>query len=348
MSEAISCLTQKGHEITPHEEESALAAILLHDIGHGPFSHALEHSIVENIRHEEISLQFLEALNDQFRGRLSTAIDIFNGTYHKKFLHQLVSGQLDMDRLDYLHRDSFYCGVAEGTVNTDRIIKMLNVSDDRIVVDAKGIYSLEKFIIARRLMYWQVYLHKTVISAESLLIRILRRAREVFAGGRELFCSPALNYFLRAPVGKDDFLRSQLVLKNFASIDDFDIFTAIKVWSDDSDYVLSTLCHALANRMLYRIEIQKNPFDDSYVDSIRERLFDDKRVTNKNIDYFLFQDKTSSYAYDPLDERIEILLKSGVAIDFTEASEEFDITVLTRPVVKHILGYPKFIKPVDN
>jgi hypothetical protein len=348
MSEAISCLIQKGHNIHPHEEESALAAILLHDIGHGPFSHALENSIVENIHHEEISLQFIKRLDEQFQGRLSTAIEIFTGTYPKKFLHQLVSGQLDMDRLDYLHRDSFYCGVAEGTVNTDRILKMLNVSHDRIVVDAKGIYSLEKFIVARRLMYWQVYLHKTVIAAESLLIRILRRAREIFLEGGELFCSPPLKYFLKATMKKDQFLQNPEALENFSRIDDFDIFTAIKVWSLDNDFILSALCQALVNRLLFRIEIQKQPFDENYVHSIRERLLKERNINEKNIDYFLFQDKTSSYVYDPFDEQIEILLKSGKVMDFAEASEEFDITVLTRPVIKHILGYPKFIRHVDN
>jgi HD superfamily phosphohydrolase len=348
MSEAINCLTEKGHEISLQEKESVLAAILLHDIGHGPFSHALEHSIVENVFHEEISLHFMKSLNEQFGGQLTRAIEIFTNTYPKKFLHQLVSGQLDMDRLDYLHRDSFYCGVAEGTVNTDRIIKMLNISNDRIVVDAKGIYSLEKFIIARRLMYWQVYLHKAVIAAESLLIRILRRAREIFLNGGKLFCSPSVEFFLKAPVSPEDFNHNPDVLSHFSRIDDFDIFTAIKVWSTDKDPVLSTLCLALVNRLLYRIELQNKPFHENYIGKIKEKVSKEMAITEEWIDYFVFTDKTSSYAYDPFDESIGILLKSGKVIEFTEATEEFDLTVLTRPVVKHILAYPKKIGFVDN
>lgn len=348
MSEALACLQDKGHDIPEHEKESVMVAILLHDIGHGPFSHALEHSIVENIRHEEISLQFFKALDRQFDGRLGTAIKIFNGTYHKRFLHQLVSGQLDMDRLDYLQRDSVYCGVAEGTVNTDRIIKMLNISNDNIVVEAKGIYSLEKFIIARRLMYWQVYLHKTVISAESLLIRILRRAREIFLSGRELFCSPSVGFFLKTPVGREEFLDDPGILLHFSRIDDFDIFTAIKVWAEDKDPVLSELCRSLANRILYRIELQKDPFDPRRVAKIREKVLRELNIPEDKLDYFVFTDKTSSYAYDPMYENIQVLLKNGRVIDFAEASEEFDLTVLTKPVVKNILGYPKKTGNVDN
>jgi hypothetical protein len=253
-----------------------------------------------------------------------------------------------MDRLDYLHRDSFYCGVAEGTVNTDRIIKMLNISGDRIVVDAKGIYSLEKFIIARRLMYWQVYLHKTVISAESLLIRILRRARELFLEGEKLFCSPSVEYFLKAPIGKEMFYQDPEVLQHFSRIDDFDIFTAIKVWASHKDPILSTLCESLVNRMLYRIEIQKQPFDKAYVENIKQKVKAKMLIDESQAEYFVFLDKTSSYAYDPLDDSIGVLLKSGQVIDFMQASEEFDLTVLTRPVVKHILGYPKEKGLVDN
>lgn len=348
MSEAMACLSDKGHDITEHEKESVMIAILLHDIGHGPFSHALEHSIVENIQHEEISLQFLKKLNEEFDGRLSTAIEIFTGTYHKSFLHQLVSGQLDMDRLDYLQRDSFYCGVAEGTVNTDRIIKMLNISNGQIVIEAKGIYSVEKFVVARRLMYWQVYLHKTVIAAESLLIRILRRAREIFLSGRRLFCSPSLEYFLKTDVDRSQFLDDPEVLKHFSRIDDFDIFTAIKVWSDDADPVLAKLCYSLANRLLYRIEMQKEPFPKEYLEKVRTRTLDQLEINESQLDFFFFEDTTSSYAYDPFDERINVLLKNGTVIDFTQASEEFDLTVLTTPVVKHILGYPKIAGLVDN
>ncbi len=348
MSEAISALKLKGHDITDHETESVMIAILLHDIGHGPFSHALEHSIVENIHHEEISLQFFNALNEQYEGRLDTAISIFTNSYPKTFLHQLVSGQLDMDRLDYLQRDSFYCGVAEGTVNTDRIIKMLNIHEGNIVVDSKGIYSLEKFIVARRLMYWQVYLHKTVIAAESLLIRILRRAREIYMNGGKLFCSPSLEFFLRAAVGKDEFIANPEILKHFSRIDDFDVFTAIKVWSQHEDKILSELCRSLANRVLFRIEMQKEPFPGEYVEMIRQNVVTGMGLEENQSGYFVFTDQTSSYAYDPFGETIGILLKDGRVVDFTQASEEFELTVLTRPVTKHLLGYPKKFFTVDN
>lgn len=348
MSVALALLSEKGHDISDHEKESALIAILLHDIGHGPFSHALEHSIVENIHHEEISLQFLRALNEQFDGQLETAIRIFTNKHPKSFLHQMVSGQLDMDRLDYLHRDSFYCGVAEGTINTDRIIKMMNIRNDRIVVEAKGIYSLEKFIVARRLMYWQVYLHKTVIAAESLLIRILRRAREVYMSGRNLFCSPSVEFFLKGPLGKQEFLENSDALMHFSRIDDFDIFTAIKVWTDDRDPILSELCRSLVHRKLYRIEMQKSPFAEEYVNGIRKGVLSMMSLPGELAGYFVFTDTTSSYAYDPIEARIEVLLKNGRVIDFSEAMEEFDLTVLTRPVTKHILGYPKKFIPVDN
>jgi uncharacterized protein len=348
MSLAMASLREKGHDISDHECESVLAAILLHDLGHGPFSHALEHSIVESIHHEEISLRFIEDLDKQSGGKLSTAKKIFNNTYHKTFLHQLVSGQLDMDRLDYLQRDSFFCGVTEGTVSTDRIIKMLNINGGQLVVEAKGIYSLEKFVIARKLMYWQVYLHKTVISAEYILISILRRARELFLGGRKLFCSPALAFFMERPIGKEDFLHNPEVLSRFAQLDDFDIFSAIKVWSGDEDPVLAELCRCLVNRILFRIEMQKEPFDSAYVDKIKSEVMKGLSVSPDHLDYFVVTDSTSNYTYDPVDETIRIMLKNGRVIDFTEASEEFDLTVLTRPVTKYILGYPKRFMLVDN
>jgi uncharacterized protein len=348
MSEAMASLREKGHDISDHECESVLAAILLHDIGHGPFSHALEHSVVQGIRHEEISLRFIDDLNEQLGHQLSTAKKIFSNTYHKTFLHQLVSGQLDMDRLDYLQRDSFFCGVTEGTVSTDRIIKMLNINNGQLVVEAKGIYSLEKFVIARKLMYWQVYLHKAVISAEYILIRILRRARELILGGKKLFCSPALAFFLEKPIGREAFLHDPEVLSHFARLDDFDIFSAIKVWTGDEDPVLSELCRCLVNRILFRIEMQKEPFDPAYVEKIKSEVIRELSVAPEHLDYFVVSDSTSSYTYDPVDETIRILLKNGRVIDFTEASEEFDLTVLTRPVTKNILGYPKRIRPVDN
>lgn len=348
MSLALASLREKGHDISRHEWESALAAILLHDVGHGPFSHALEHSVVSGIRHEEISLHLINAMDAEFGGMLSTARKIFSNTYHKTFLHQLVSGQLDMDRLDYLQRDSFFCGVTEGTVSTDRIIKMLNISNGQIVVEAKGIYSLEKFIIARKLMYWQVYLHKTVISAEYILIRILKRARELALSGRNLHASPALTFFLENNVSGAEFEGNREAMLHFSRLDDFDIFSAVKVWAGHEDAVLSYLCNCLVNRVLFRIEMQKEPFSPEYIAKIRKETGRIMDLPEGLTDYFVVSDSTSSYTYDPVDETIRILLKNGRVIDFTEASEEFDLTVLTRPVTKYILGYPKNIQAVDN
>ena len=256
MEIAINDIRSKGHEITPEESEAVIIAILLHDIGHGPFSHALEYAIIENFNHEQISFLMMKELNRQFDNRLSLAIKIFQNKYHKKFLHQLVSGQLDMDRLDYLNRDSFFTGVSEGVIGTDRIIKMLNVVDDQLVVEAKGIYSIEKFLIARRLMYWQVYLHKTVLSAENLLVNILKRAKKLASEGHELFATPALHYFLYNKIKMDDLNHTDStreILNNFSKLDDNDIVVSTKVWADHKDKVLSKLCSHLTNRLLFKI-----------------------------------------------------------------------------------------------
>ena len=251
MGEAIQQLREAGHEITTQEAEAVRACILLHDIGHGPFSHTLEHSIVQHISHEQISLRMMKRMNDEYDGKLTLALEIFTNNYHKHFLHQLVSSQLDMDRLDYLSRDSFYCGVSEGIVGSARIIKMLNVHNDKLVVEAKGIYSIEKFLVARRLMYWQVYLHKTSTAAEIMLINILRRAKELSSRGVELFGPPALLYFLSREITFSDFDNSPEALDNFAMLDDSDILCAVKVWSNHTDLVLSTLCHDFSNRKLF-------------------------------------------------------------------------------------------------
>ena len=255
MGEAIAQLRQQGHEISHDEAEAARACILLHDIGHGPFSHALEHSLVSGISHEEISMLMMQRLNIEFEGHLNLALEIFKNTYAKKFLHQLVSGQLDMDRLDYLSRDSFFSGVSEGIIGAARIIKMLNLHNGELVVDIKGIYSIEKFLVARRLMYWQVYLHKTSVAAEKMLVNILKRAKELAAHGDVLFASPALHYFLYNDIDRNAFIHNKVSLENFAMLDDSDLICAFKVWISHKDIVLSTLCRDFINRRLFKVEI---------------------------------------------------------------------------------------------
>jgi HD superfamily phosphohydrolase len=349
MTEALGSLKSKGYNISKEETEAAELAILLHDVGHGPFSHALENSIVDGINHEEISLIVMEKLNAENNGRLSTAIEIFRNNYAKKFLHQLVSGQLDVDRLDYLKRDSFFCGVAEGIVSLDRIIKTLVVLEDNIGVEAKGIYSIEKFIISRRLMYWQVYLHKTVLSAEALLIRILGRAKELARNGTKLFATPPLAFFLENQVDRHTFHSDPAALENFSRIDDFDIFSAIKTWSEHNDYILSTLSRALVNRELFRVEMQSTPFSDEQIEKLRGLLLKEMpMISDEETGYFVFSDVTSNYSYDPFDNRISVLLKDGQVIDLPEASGLFDLTILTEPDVKYVLGYPKNLNVVEN
>jgi uncharacterized protein len=349
MTEAMESLRSRGHDISDSEVEAAEVAILLHDIGHGPFSHALENSIVEGVRHEDISLLFMERLNEEMGGRLSLAIDIFQNHYPRKFFHQLVSGQLDFDRLDYLKRDSFFCGVAEGIVSNDRIIKTLAVLGDNIGIEAKGLYSVEKFIIARRLMYWQVYLHKTVLSAEALLIRILRRAKELARSGNKLFATPPLAFFLENHIGKDIFEHDPAVLENFSRIDDFDIFSAIKTWSLHDDFILSTLSNSLVNRELFRVEMQTHPFPEDRFESLKTALLKQMpSLDPKEAGYFLFSDITSNYSYDPFDNRISVLLKDGSVIDLPEASGLFNLTILTEPDVKYVLGYPKKLTRVEK
>ena len=272
MTEALLVLKSKGVNITDEESEAAIIAILLHDIGHGPFSHALEHTIVKGISHEDISMMLMNELNITFKGKLTLAIKIFKGDYSKKYLHQLVSSQLDMDRLDYLKRDSFFTGVSEGVVSSDRIIKMLNVAKGELVIEAKGIYSVEKFLIARRLMYWQVYLHKTVLSAENLLVKILKRAKELSLSGTELFATPALSLFLKNNFNKKDFTSKKELLNQFVLLDDYDIMASVKVWTLSDDKILSLLCSSLIDRNLYKIELQNKKFNSSYIKTLQEKI----------------------------------------------------------------------------
>ncbi len=339
--QAVEILKSKGIEITNHEAESVCAAILLHDMGHGPFSHTLEGLIIEDVPHEEISLRFMELLNEQFDSKLTTAIDIFTNKYPKKFLHQLVSSQLDMDRLDYLRRDSFYSGVQEGTIGHDRIINMLNVVNDELVIEDKGIYSVEKFLIARRLMYWQVYLHKTVVAAEQLLIKIIERAKFLASQKEELFATPALHYFLFNKIDKKTFYNSNEAIENYALLDDDDIFTSIKVWCNHHDKILSTLCNMLRNRKLPKIVLQNTPFDKTTVESYKFMVADNLEITMDEANYFVYTDSVQNKAYSANNFHINILFKNGQVLDIADASDQYNIDSLTKLVTKYFLCFVK-------
>ena len=341
MGEAIEVLRSKGNEITEAEAQAVYAAILLHDIGHGPFSHALENCIVHDISHEDISNLFMERLNIEFDGKLQLAIDIFKNKYHKKFLHQLVSSQLDVDRLDYLKRDSFFTGVSEGVISTERIIKMMDVADDQLVIEAKGIYSIEKFIIARRLMYWQVYLHKTVLAAEYLLVKILKRAKYLAENGHELFATPAFKEFLYNNYNRKDFESKPELLDKFAQLDDFDIYASVKVWCDEKDTVLSLLCRNMINRHLFSVELQNGKFDNKKIEKLKQNVLEKLGLTKGEENYFVFTDKVENNAYDPSNLKINILFKDGRIADIAEASDQLNISVLSQTVTKYFLCYPK-------
>ncbi len=338
---AMDTLKAKGHPISDLEEKATVMAILMHDIGHGPFSHALESTLVENLHHEQLSLMFMQKLKKLQPETIELAIEIFCNTYSKKFLHQLVSGQLDMDRLDYLNRDSFFTGVSEGVVSSDRIIKTLNVSDDNLVTDEKGIYSLEKFIIARRLMYWQVYLHKTVISAEKLLIAILQRAREIALDGQQVFATPPLKKFLTTRIFFNDFTQNPQLLDEFALLDDFDIFSSIKVWCAHPDKILSVLCQKLVYRRLFKVELQKQPFTQAYVDQISQQVCQYYGLSQEESRYFVLRGVTENNAYDPGVGNIWIMQKDGSVSDIAEISDQLNIRVLSKPVKKYYICYPK-------
>jgi HD superfamily phosphohydrolase len=353
MGQAIGIIRSKGHEITPEEEEAVTIAILLHDIGHGPFSHALESSFIGNIKHEQVSEIIMNRLNREFNGQLNMAIEIFKGNYPKKFLTQLVSSQLDMDRLDYLKRDSFYTGVTEGVIGSDRIIKMLDIVDDELVVEAKGIYSIEKFLIARRLMYWQVYLHKSVLSAENLLVMILKRARELALKGVPLFATPALHYFLYNSF-PDSFLPENNIsgwdeiISNFTQLDDADILVSAKVWTSHEDKVLSILCRNFINRKLFKIKLQNFPFEEKEILNLRKIASSRFGVSLEDASYFVISESISNNTYSASDENIKILFKEGTTKDITEASDMLNLTVLSRVVKKYFLGYIKEIEIKPN
>jgi HD superfamily phosphohydrolase len=347
MSLAIETIKSKGQAISHEEEEAVMIAILLHDIGHGPFSHALEHTIVDWVSHEHITALLMNNLNREFDGKLTMALEIFNNRYPKTFLHQLVSGQLDIDRLDYLNRDSFFTGVSEGVISFDRIIKMLDVVDDQLVVEEKGIYSIEKFLIARRLMYWQVYLHKTVIAAEQMLVKILERAKELSLDGRNLFASPCFAYFLKNSVSREEFRNDPGNLERFTKLDDNDIFTSIKVWADDEDLILSTLCNHLISRNLYKVEISNEPPPGEWINELAERVTDEFEVSDDDTSYFVFTDTIKNNAYHVGDGSINILMKNGSIQDITKASDNSNLEALAKTVQKYILCYVKEVRNVD-
>lgn len=345
MQKAVQVLRFKNVEISKEEEEALYIAILLHDIGHGPFSHAMEHSIVENVQHEDISLLFMNALNQEFKGELSLAIEIFKGNYHRKFLIQLISSQMDMDRMDYLKRDSFYSGVAEGNINSERLVQMMNVHNDLLVIEEKGIYSVEKFLVARRLMYWQCYLHKTSVGAEMILTKILKRAKELTLSGKQLPASNPLNYFLKHSVSKERF--NSEALMQFSLLDDTDIVTALKNWQFDSDPVLSQLSSAIVNRKLFRTLLVSKVDFNLKLAYYRELCKANLNVEDQDLDYFVFGGQLKNQTYDLAAEPIRIMTKSKEIIDVLEASDQYNLKALSEPVYKYFVCFPKIIDKIE-
>ena len=339
MQKAVQVLRFKGVEITKEEENGLYCAILLHDIGHGPFSHAMEHSIVESTSHEFISLQFMESLNKTFKGKLNTAIAIFKGQYDKRFLVQLVSSQLDMDRLDYLKRDSFYTGVAEGNINSERLISMLNVANGDLVVEEKAIYSVEKFLIARRFMYWQGYLHKTGIVAEQLLIRVLKRAKEILKEEHLKSCSEPLQFFLENKIESENF--NEKVLNTFALLDDVDILSAIKTWQKNDDFVLSELCQMILNRQLLKVKLKNKPIDKIREEKYLNKVIKQFSLSAHEASYFVFTGEIENKAYDQEKQHINIQKKNGKLMDVAKASDQLNIKALSNTVTKYYICYPK-------
>ncbi len=339
MQKAIEVLRFKQVSINKEEENALLIAILLHDIGHGPFSHAMEHSIVENVSHEQLSLLFMDELNREFNGQLSLAIQVFKGEYPRKFMLQLISSQLDMDRMDYLKRDSFYTGVAEGNINSDRLIQMLNVVDDVLVMEEKGIYSIEKFLMARRLMYWQAYLHKTSLVAELILTKILKRAKELSLKGTVLKSSDALAFFMTHKIELSHF--DAQVLHKFSELDDFDIISALKAWQTHDDFILSSLSKMIINRDLLKIKLSSDKFAPEFIDDLSQRLMQQSKLSAQEAQYFVFKGKIKNQAYNKSAEPIRILKKDKTIEDVVEASDQLNLKALSKPVTKYYVCYPK-------
>ncbi|MGO3812074.1 HD domain-containing protein [Mesonia sp.] len=339
MRKSLDVLRFKGVEISKDEEEALLIAILLHDIGHGPFSHAMEHSIVNGVSHEWISLQFMEKMNSDFNQSLTLAIQIFKGEYPRKFFKQLIASQLDVDRLDYLKRDSFYTGVAEGNINSERLIAMLNVVEDELVVEQKGIYSVEKFLVARRLMYWQVYLHKTSLGAEQLLIRVLKRAKYLSSTGVKLQASKALSYFLTHEITQENF--TEEILNQFSKLDDYDIVSAMKEWVEVEDFVLRNLCQMVIDRDLLKVKLKKKPISEKKKESYLKNIIEKYNISEEEASYFVFTGKVTNLAYNANLENINILHKNGKIKDVAKASDQLNLDALSKPVVKYYICYPK-------
>lgn len=341
MQKAVEVLRYKGVVISNEEEKALYISILLHDIGHGPFSHAMEHSIVENVNHEAISLLFMNKLNEEFEGKLTLAIQVFKGEYHRKFMLQLISSQLDMDRMDYLRRDSFYSGVAEGNINSDRLIQMMNVVDDVLVIEEKGIYSVEKFLMARRLMYWQAYLHKTSLVAENMLVRVLKRAKELSQKGIVLPCSEPLLYFMQHKVELNDF--DDAVLERFSQLDDTDIIAALKAWQNHNDFILTNLSKMIVNRDLLKIKLSSEKYTPEDVEDLKSKLTNFYRISQQEASYFIFKGKIKNQAYNKDVEPIKILKKDRTIEDVVEASDQLNLKALSKPVTKYFICFPKVL-----
>lgn len=339
MQKAVGVLRFKNVQISEEEENALYIAILLHDIGHGPFSHAMEHSIVEDVHHEEISLLFMHKLNKEFDGKLNLAIQIFKGEYHRKFMLQLVSSQLDMDRMDYLKRDSFYSGVEEGKINSDRLIQMMNVVDDVLVIEEKGIYSVEKFLMARRLMYWQVYLHKTSLVAEEILTKTLKRAKELYQKGVKIECSKPLYFFIENKIALNDF--TDEILNEFSKLDDTDIVGAIKNWQYHDDFTLSELSKMIINRDLLKIKMNDEKFSSDEVQELLEEFSQENGLSIQESKYFVFKGKIKNQAYSKIAEPIRILQKDGGLEDVAILSDQLSLKALSKHVTKYFLCYPK-------
>lgn len=341
MQKAVQTLRFKGVSISDDEENALYVAILLHDIGHGPFSHALENSIVNEVHHEEISLLFMNVLNEEFDGQLSLAIQIFKGEYPRKFMLQLISSQLDMDRMDYLKRDSFYSGVAEGNINSDRLIQMLNVVEDVLVMEEKGIYSIEKFLMARRLMYWQAYLHKTSVVAEITLTKILKRAKELTLKGTTLSCSEPLQYFLKNKVSLEIFDKKTLEI--FAQLDDVDVLSAIKNWQFNEDFVLSSLSKMIINRDLLKIVILDEKPNLEELNNLKNKFSHQQGISDKEAAYFVFKGKLKNVAYNKESEPISILRKDKTVENIVDSSEQLQLKALSKEVTKYYMCFPKML-----
>lgn len=341
MQKVVQVLRFKNIQISKEEENALYIAILLHDMGHGPFSHAMEHSIVEGLHHEHISLAFMNQLNKEFNGQLDLAIEIFKGNYPRKFLLHLIASQLDMDRMDYLKRDSFYSGVAEGNINSDRLIQMLNVVDDELVVEEKGIYSVEKFLVSRRLMYWQTYLHKTSLGAEMVLVKILKRAKELYQRGKTLPCSSALRFFMEHQINQERF--DYKTLEMFSRLDDTDVYAAIKEWQFVDDFVLSRLCEIIINRDLPKIRLSGEDFSTEEITDLISRFKEMKLITEEEARYFVFSGWVENQAYNRKGIPIKILMKDGNLVDVIEASDHLNLKALSKRVVKYYLCFPKVL-----